>query len=108
MSISAMMGIALTGVQAQTKRFAATADNVANALTPGYDRRVTSLTSLDAGGVVASVRPSGDATLPGTSNVDLAQEILDMSEAEISFRANASVFETGADIWDVLLTIKRD
>jgi hypothetical protein len=28
--------------------------------------------------------------------------------AEIGFRANAAVFETGADLWEVLATIKRD
>ncbi|MDI7863274.1 flagellar basal body protein [Rhizobiaceae bacterium n13] len=108
MSISTMMGIAVSGMQVQTKRLAATADNVANALTPGYDRRVTSLTSLAAGGASASVRPSGETTLPGASNVDLGQEMLDLISAETEFKANASAFETGAELWDVLMSIKRD
>jgi flagellar basal-body rod protein FlgC len=31
-----------------------------------------------------------------------------MIEAEDSFQANATVFETGADMWDMLVSIKRD
>lgn len=108
MSISAVMGIALSGMQAQTTRATATASNVANALTPGYDRRVTDFVTASSGGVVASVSPSRETTYPDASNVDLAQEMLSLVEAETAFAANAAVWETGAEIWDVLLSIKRD
>lgn len=108
MSMDAMMNNALSGLQAQTTRLSATANNVANALTPGYDRSVTSLSSRASGGVSASVAPSGEPTLPGSSNVDLGREMLDLIETELSFKANASVFEAGADMWDVLMSIKRD
>ncbi|MBO3760580.1 flagellar basal body protein [Ciceribacter sp. L1K22] len=107
MSISAVMGVALSGMQAQTTRLSATANNVANALTPGYDRRVTDFVTGSRGGVTASVSPSGETTLPDASNVDLAQEMLSLVEAETAFKANAAVWETGAEIWDVLLSIKR-
>lgn len=108
MGLSAITGIAVSGLQAQTTRLSATANNVANALTPGYDRAVTSLSTRPTGGVSASVSSSGEAALPGSSNVDLASEMLDAIGAELSFKANASVFETGADMWDVLMSIKRD
>lgn len=108
MGISAIMGIAISGMQAQTTPLSASANNVANALTPGYDRAVTSLSTRMDGGASASVSPSGEATLPGGSNVDMASEMLDAIGAELSFKANASVFETGADMWDVLMRIKRD
>lgn len=108
MGLSAIMGIAVSGLQAQTTRLSVTANNMANALTPGYDRAVTSLSTRPTGGVSASVSPSGEAALPGSSNVDLASEMLDAIGAELSFKANASAFETGADMWDVLLSIKRD
>lgn len=39
---------------------------------------------------------------------DPAMDMLDLVSAEIGFRANAAVFETGADLWEVLATIKRD
>ncbi|MFN4205479.1 MAG: flagellar basal body protein [Agrobacterium albertimagni] len=108
MSISAIMGISLSGMQAQQTRLAATANNVANAMTPGYDRLETSLTSRAQSGVSATVSPSGAPVLDDTSNVDVASEMLSLVEAEIGFKANAAAWETGADIWDVLLSIKRD
>ena len=39
---------------------------------------------------------------------DPALDMLDLVSADIGFRANAAVFETGADLWEVLATIKRD
>ena len=39
---------------------------------------------------------------------DPSQDMLDVVFAETGFRANATVFETGADLWEVLATIKRD
>ncbi|WP_416796822.1 flagellar basal body rod protein [Ciceribacter azotifigens] len=80
MGISAIMSIAVSGMQANTGSLAASARNVANVAT----------------------------SLPDTSDVDLGQEMLDTIQAEIGFKANAAVFETGADMWDVLMSIKRD
>lgn len=108
MSISAVMGISLSGMQAQQTRLAATANNIANVSTAGYDRLATRFSSTAPAGVSASVAPSGTATDPETSNVDLASEMLALNEAEIAFKANAAVWETGADMWDVLKTIVRD
>lgn len=102
MSISAITNNALSGMMAQTTRVAAAANNVANADTPGYQRLNTSLSSLGgSGGVTASVSPSD-------GDVDMGSELTDMMMAEQSYKANASVFETGADMWDVLMSIKRD
>lgn len=39
---------------------------------------------------------------------DPAMDMLDLVSAETGFRANAAVFETGADLWEVLESIKRD
>ncbi len=41
-------------------------------------------------------------------DVDPASEMIDVMTAEQGFAANAAVFETGADMWDLLMTIKRD
>ena len=43
-----------------------------------------------------------------SSSGDPAMDMLDLVSAGIGFRANAAVFETGADLWEVLATIKRD
>ncbi|MEN3145771.1 flagellar basal body rod C-terminal domain-containing protein [Neorhizobium sp. IRAMC:178] len=45
-----------------------------------------------------SVTPSTSPTSPNGSNVDLTSEMLDVLGAEQGFAANASVFETGADV----------
>lgn len=108
MSISAVMSISLSGMKAQQTRLAASADNVANAMTPAYDRLETRYSSSTQGGVAVSVSPSGAATFGDGSNVDLASEMISLVQSELGFKANASVWETGADMWDVLMSIKRD
>lgn len=42
-----------------------------------------------------------------TSNVDLANELTEMIEAQRSYTANSKVFQTGADVMDVLINLKR-
>ncbi len=45
---------------------------------------------------------------PAAAQRDPAEDMLDLISAGIGFRANAASFETGADLWTVLATIKRD
>ena len=101
MSISGMTSTALSGMRAQTTRVSAIADNIANSSTPDYARLNTSLASVEAGGVQAVVSPTA-------SDVDPATELTGLVEAEQSYKANAVVFETGADMWEMLISIKRD
>lgn len=108
MSIGSVMAISLSGMVAQSQKIAGTANNIANALTPSYDRLETKFSSSPGGGVSATTSPSGQQTFSDSSNVDLATEMLSLVESELAFKANASVFETGADMWDVLKTIVRD
>jgi flagellar hook protein FlgE len=42
-----------------------------------------------------------------TSNVDIAQELTDMIEAQRNYTANSKVFQTGAELLDVLVNLKR-
>lgn len=100
MSVSGITNIALSGMRAQTTRIGAIASNVANSSTPDYGRLNTSLTSTEPG-----VRATVEAT---PSDVDLATELTDMLQTEQSYKANAVVFETGADLWEMLMSIKRD
>lgn len=110
------MSTAMSGMMAQERRATATAQNVANAMTPGYDRLETTMTSTD-GGVEAIVAPSrgvpasADGTEElkgGTNNVNLTEEAMDLIQSEIAYKANAAVFETGADMWDLLASVNRD
>ncbi|MFB2606151.1 flagellar basal body rod protein FlgC [Rhizobium phaseoli] len=99
MSISGITNIALSGMRAQMTRIGAIANNVANSSTPGYARLNTSLTSTEPG-VQAIVEPT-------TSDVDPATELTEMIEAQRSYTANSKVFQTGSDIMDVLVNLKR-
>ena len=41
------------------------------------------------------------------SNVDIAQELTDMIASQRSYTANSKVFQTGSDLLDVLVNLKR-
>ena len=68
--------------------------------------------SITSGAIVL-----GEAGTPGfgsvvsgaleTSNVDLASELTEMIEPQRSYTANSKVFQTGADLMDVLINLKR-
>ena len=82
MTISSIMTTALSGMQTQQNRLTEAAANIAGSGPGGATR-------TDA-------------------EISLANEMLDVMSAETGFKANAMAFETGADLWDVLMSIKRD
>ena len=41
------------------------------------------------------------------SNVDIAEELTNMIELQRSYTANSKVFQTGADLMDILVNLKR-
>ena len=101
MSLTVAMNTSLSGMQAYGARAQAVANNVANADTPGYRRLETSTAAMTGGGVAARVDD-------GDGDVDMATEMLDMMQAETGFMANASAYQAGADMWDVLMSLNRD
>ena len=42
-----------------------------------------------------------------SSNVDIAEELTEMIQAQRNYTANSKVFQTGSELMDVLLTLKR-
>ena len=86
MSLSSVMSTAVAGMRTEQTRLSTAAGNIAR---------------------------SGTAPETGTARetdaeIDLANELLTVRQAEIGYKANALVLEAGADLWDVLMTIKRD
>ncbi|MCZ4289660.1 flagellar basal body rod protein [Hoeflea alexandrii] len=77
-----MMNTALTGMRTEQNRMTAAAGNIANS-GPG------AATETDA-------------------EIDLADQMFELMSAETNYKANALVLEAGADLWDVLMTVKRD
>lgn len=127
-----VVSIALSGLNAQQKRLAATASNIANVSTSGsvptagpsapastvYRPLTANLTSLGTGGVRADITadPQGyslsyDPSSPyansegmiAVPNVDLTQEIVRTMEIESAFKANLAVLKTQDEMLGELL-----
>ena len=120
------MAAASMGMNAQTSRLRVTTENIANAETPGYRRKLVPFEQVMAGDV-ASVRagrvyldrsdlttvhdPShplagADGTYQG-SNVNLIVEIADAREAQRSYEANMRLFDQARQMADSLLQLLR-
>ena len=68
--------------------------------------------TLDSGDVLVGLAESqgyGSITSGALeeSNVDMATELTIMIEAQRSYTANSKVFQTGSDLMDVLINLKR-
>ncbi|MFP5076333.1 flagellar hook protein FlgE [Rhizobium sp. YIM 134829] len=66
----------------------------------------------DSGVIITGFPGSGSfgSITPGaleSSNVDIAQELTAMIESQRSYTANSKVFQTGSDLLDVLVNLKR-
>ncbi len=66
----------------------------------------------ESGVIVTGFAGSGDfgSVISGaleSSNVDIAEELTAMIESQRSYTANSKVFQTGADLLDVLVNLKR-
>ena len=59
MSLSAILGNSLSGIQASQAALRATSNNVANVNTPGYSRTIANLASRAAGGTAMGVEVTG-------------------------------------------------
>ncbi|NIA70901.1 flagellar biosynthesis protein FlgG [Pelagibius litoralis] len=125
--------ISVSGLMAQSKRLAVSADNVANMRSRGVDpdgpreqpgayqpKRVQDVTT-GGGGVRGEVRPiapasvrsyepsSPDANSEGLvdrPNVNLAEELVTQIQAQRAYEANAAAIRTQDEITDSLLDIK--
>jgi flagellar basal-body rod protein FlgC len=117
-----------SGLKAQAQRLRLVSENIANADTPGYRRKVASFEQVMTDG-----RPSGEVT-PGPvrldpregetvhdpshpmadssgnyvgSNVDLVVEIADAREAQRSYEANLKLFDQARQMSKGLLDLLR-
>lgn len=110
---SSALGIAASGMRSQADRLRHVSENIANADTPGYRRKVVSFEPLRDPATEGGVR-TGRVTLdqsplpqihdPGHpmadaegnylgTNVNLVVEIADAREAQRSYEANMRVFD---------------
>ena len=120
------LAVAASGMEAQSMRLRYISENVANADTPGYRRKIAPFEAAmgDGPGAVAL----GDVTLdpadltrvydPGNplagpdgsydgSNVDLVMELQDAREAQRSYEANLKLFDQARQMSQGLLELLR-
>lgn len=129
MSFLPSLDIAASGMSAQAERLRVVTENVANADTPGYRRKlVTFLEHVDRGSGAQLVElgpitlddaelrevfePQHPMADPETgvvqmSNVDLIVEIADAREAQRSYEANVNVFDQARRMYSGTLDLLR-
>jgi len=118
------LAFAASGMEAQAMRLRHVSENIANADTPGYQRKVMSFDQAMETGLVepGKVRldrsdpvriydpghPLADATghYDG-SNVDLVIEIADAREAQRSYEANLRMFDQARQMTQSLFDLLR-
>ena len=122
------MNIAASGMRAQATRLRHVSENIANAGTPGYQRKTISFESLMEAGQTTGVVETGNVRLDrsdlkqiydpshpladenGTyngSNVNLLIEIADSREAQRSYEANLKMFDQVRQMSTSLMEILR-
>ncbi|MEC7029227.1 MAG: flagellar basal body rod C-terminal domain-containing protein [Pseudomonadota bacterium] len=128
--------IALSGLAASTKRVATSASNIANLTTSGsiedggqapYSTLTTTQESININGEGAGVKadtipkntpfvPSFDPDSPfanaegviGVPNTNLAEEAVNISLAETTFKANLKVIEIASELQEEVVNLGRD
>lgn len=123
MDLLSSLAVSASGLSAQAQRLRHVAENVANADTPGYHRKLAVFGMDDAGGVTppgvqldqtAVTRildpghPLADAQgYRDGSNVDLNVEMADAREASRSYAANLSLFDQARQMTAQLFDLIR-
>ncbi len=121
-------GISASGMQAQANRLRHISENIANADTPGYRRKMTTFESvvesgretgrisagpvqLDRSELERVYNPShplaGEDGYYDGSNVNLVVEIADAREAQRSYEANLRMFDQARKMRSSLLELLR-
>lgn len=107
-----VMSIAASGLNAAQAQFTATANNIANLNTPGYQAQRVDLVDLSPngvgiGGVTTDPSPAPvDANgKPTGSNVNLADQSVDLMREKVLYTANAAVMKTADRMLGTLLDL---
>lgn len=123
------LSIAASGMRAQADRLRLSAENMANADTPGYRRKLTTFEAEVTRGPDAGQVTTGPVTLDRRtdltrifdpshpladesgyydgSNVDLVVEIADAREAQRSYEANLRMFDQARQMSQGLMDLLR-
>lgn len=126
---SKALGVTTSGLKAQATRLRHLAENISNADTPGYRRKLVPFETAFSAGRGASVVETGPVRLDKStlervydpshpmadaegyydgSNVNLLIELTDAREAQRSYEANLKVFEQTRKMSSSLMDLLRN
>jgi len=108
--LSAAMNIAASGLDAAAMQVDVAASNIANLNTPGYQPQRADLVDLSGGGVAVSgistdSNSDANANTGSSSNVDLTNEMMQLTRAKLLYSANAAVLRTADQMLGTLLDV---
>jgi len=121
-SLLTALAASSSGMDAQSMRLRHLSENIANADTPGFQRKITTFRIAEEGVELGPVRlddrageqihdpghPLADATGHYTgSNVDLVLELADAREAQRSYEANLRIFDQARQMSQSLFDLIR-
>ena len=110
------LNAALSALGAYEKKLNVTADNIANVNTDGFKKSRAVLQEGNPSGVVVSISrvntpgspilpPDGTGEIRESSNVDLAEEIVDLHTTKYGFQANLKTLKTEDEMLGSLFDI---
>ncbi|NBE07386.1 flagellar basal body rod protein FlgC [Paragemmobacter ruber] len=121
-SLTTALAAASSGMDAQAMRLRHVSENIANADTPGYQRKIATFQIADGGVRLGPLRlddrpgqrvhdpahPLADQTghYDG-SNVDLIMELADAREAQRGYEANLRIFDQARQMMQSLFDLIR-
>lgn len=122
--LTSSLSFAASGMEAQAQRLRHVSENIANADTPGYHRKIVGFQEAMDSGLVETTPVHLDQTAlesvydPGNpladesghydgSNVDLVIEIADAREAQRSYEANLKLFDQVRQMTSSLFELLR-
>lgn len=98
MAITPALSTGVSGLRASSLRATSAANNIANINTQGYEATRVSQNTIRSGPNLSG-SSAVEAQLIGTQNgPDLGEEILQLIEAETTYRANAEVIRTASEL----------
>ena len=102
-AMASISSISLSGMQAAQTRLQASAHNIANAQTPGFQRQqVVQTANPESGGVTARVERETQAAAEGGDLGHLAEDLVGGKMSLYSFAANLQVVKTGQEMLGTL------
>lgn len=108
MSLTGALSTAVSGLNASAVQFRIAANNIVNANTPNYQakevRTLSQIAGLEQGNHGAAVGGVTTTIVDG-ADVNLASEFIDLTQAKISYTANAQVIATTEELVGSLLDV---